>query len=157
MADRTESEILSGLLHVTIGGKVCDCPTLKAGHVVAWNRQMTVADDPGKPLSEWSATDAIYFGESMTERLLDAVSAYDVTSALGGREWLAQHADPAELRTALEQMAANAFPFGNARGLVDLWVKLGAEQSVRPNTTNGSSPTGTSLPNRSARRSTRNR
>ena len=48
MADRTESEILSGLLHVTIGGKVCDCPTLKAGHVVAWNRQMTVADEDGK-------------------------------------------------------------------------------------------------------------
>ena len=157
MPDRSESEILTGLLHVVIDGKVRDCPTLKAGHVASWGRQLTVDETGAKPLLEWTASDASSYGEAMVGRMVDLVVAYDVTGSLGGREYLLEHADPAELRAALNLMAGNAFPFGNPVALVDLAVRLSAAQSVRPNTTNGSSPTGISRPNRSTRRSTRNK
>jgi hypothetical protein len=74
--------------------------------------------------------------------ILDLVVAYDRHGALGGREWLEENADPAQLYTAVRQMAEVAFPF-----VTDLKAALAllpglVNPSSSSTSTNGHSPNG---------------
>lgn len=158
MLDRTPEEVLSGFLPIQVGGTVRAVPTLKLKYIPEWTRLL---DGYTPSASARPASDGFTIAaETETTTLLDLIVAYDKTDALGGREWLEEHADPAELRAALRQMLGNVYP----KGIADLaWMVLNQTitatvgASVLPNTTNGSSTTGTSRPNRSARRSTRSK
>jgi hypothetical protein len=154
MPEQSAEDALVGLLRVRVGTSEKEVPTLKANHVAAWAGLVVGSDGPVKPLSEWTAGDAGTFGGQQVERMLDLIVAYDRTGALGGREWLGENADPKQLRAALDQMADNAFPFGNAPALVELGIMRGAVLSVPPSSTNGASTSGTSTRRRSGRGST---
>ena len=158
MAERSEEEIASGLLQISVGGVVKSMPTLPIKYIPEWAKLLDAVTPSG------IATPDPDEGFSLIARvtnagLLDLVVAYDRTGALGGREWLEENADPAELKAAAVQMAGNAFPFGEAAAVIGTMVTTRIGQSVAPsvppNSTNGHSSTGASRPNRSARRSTR--
>ena len=95
-----------------------------------------------------------------TGSLLDLVVAYDVTGALGGREWIEEHADPAELRAALQAILGNVFPKDMAAlawTVLNRTINLSVGELTQPKPTNGSGTPGVLRPNRSERRSTRSK
>ena len=162
MTDRSPELVLSGQLEVLVGGTVRAVPTLKLKYIPEWTRLLDgyTPSASARPAAEGFTIAA----ETETTALLDLVVAYDRTGALGGREWLEENADPADLRAAVQQILGNVYP----KGMADLaWMVLnqtitasvGASvgASVLPSSTNGSSTTGTSRPNRSVRRSTRSK
>ena len=95
-----------------------------------------------------SADSLLGFARFTQQAILDAVVAYDRSGALGGRDWLAEHADPAQLYIAFRQMAEVVFPFvADVRSLLALLPGLLAQADVgssSPSSTNGPSPTGAS-------------
>lgn len=157
MAERTAEEIVSGLLQISVGGIVKTVPTLPIKHVPDWARLLDA-------LTPSSASVDLEQGFSTIATvslngLLDLVVAYDRTGALGGREWLEEHADAQQLRAAAVAMAENAFPLGDGASVVaqmiaTLLVPL-AVASNPTNSTSGASRNGASPRTRSARSSTR--
>ena len=155
--DRTEEDILSGVLRISVGGIVKAVPTLKANHVDEWGRSLVVGPDAKVP-SEWTMTDVAGLSGATTERLIDLCVAYDRTGALGGREWLGENADPAQLHAAVVLMTGNAFPLADdPAALLGLMLLRSAVPSGPPNSTNGSSTNGASTRKRSGRASTPSR
>ena len=132
-----------------------EVPTLKAKYIGKWGALFAVAGDG--PIGDWTMDDVVTFSEGSVERLVELVVAYDVTGALGGREWLEEHADPAQLNAALILMIGNAFPLADPDTLASLTLARAAVQSVRASSTNGASPRGTSTRTKSERASTRSR
>jgi hypothetical protein len=155
--ERTEEEKVTGLLLISVGGAVKRMPTLKAKFVPEWGELLSTATGQSKPLSEWTDQDATLFGGAQVQVMLDLITAYDRTAALGGREWLEENADPAELHAALVQMAGNAFPLAEAATLVNLALVVLAGRFVPLSSTSGASTSGTATPTRLTRRSTRSR
>jgi hypothetical protein len=154
MAERTEEEIVTGLLRVSVGGVVKPVPTLKIKHIPEWAAVLD-ARTPSTAASANPAEGFTFVAQITISGLLDLVLAYDRTGALGGREWLEENADPTELREAALAMAGNAFPFGEGAGVVgrmlmDL-IKQAVAPSPPPKSTNGRSPGGVSTRKRSAR------
>jgi len=157
MAERSEEDVASGVLRIPIGSVVKTMPTLPIKHIAEWATLLDALTPssvaPGDPDEGFTLIASVTLSG-----LLDLVVAYDRTSALGGREWLEENADPSELKAAAEQMAGNAFPFGEADAVIASMVMTRLGQAVRsepPSSTNGSSPTGTSTRKRSVRASTR--
>ncbi len=158
MADRTPEEVLSGFLPIAVGGTVRAVPTLKLKYIPEWTRLLDgyTPSASARPASEGFTIAS----ETETTELLDLTVAYDKTGALGGREWLEENADPADLRAAVQQMLGNVYPKGMAAvawTVLNQTITASVGASVLPNTTNGSSTPGTSRPNRSARRSTKSK
>jgi len=115
MDSRSAEDVLAGVLRIAVGGVEKIVPTLPIRATREW--QATLAAGPGRfapdDADDWSSTDASEFSSLTLDVILDIVCAYDRTSALGGREWLEEHADPAQLYTAAGQMADVAFPFAD--------------------------------------------
>lgn len=155
MTERSPEDVAAGVLRIAIGGGVREVPTLKAKYIGKWGEQF--ADRGGEPVGEWTMDDVVAFSEGSVTRLVDLVVAYDVTGALGGREWIEEHADPAQLNEALIQMIGNAFPLADGPTLAGLTLARAAVQSVRQSSTNGASRPGASTRTRSDRASTRSR
>jgi len=175
VVERTPEDLAAGILRIAIGGSVKAVPTLPIKDIPAWAELLdeltpsmppAPADDglgDDRPDDELPPADDPRGYQTLTkattESLLRIVTAYDRTGALGGREWLEEHADLFQLKTAAEQMAANAFPLGEGDVMIAqvllAQIMRGAVPSPRPSSTNGASPTGTRRPNRSERRSTR--
>jgi hypothetical protein len=158
MAERSEEEVASGLLLVSVGGVVKSMPTLPIKHIPEWAKLLDAVTPSGIAAS--NPDDGFGLIARVTNTaLLDLVVAYDRTGALGGREWLEENADPAELKAAAVQMADNAFPFGEAAAVIGTAVMTRVGQAAAasdpPSSTNGPSPTGASARKRSARASTR--
>ena len=155
MAERSPEDVATGILRVSVGSAVRERPTLKAKYIAEWGSLLGASGD-GKALGDWTMQDVAGLAGQTVGRLLDLVVAYDRTAALGGREWLEEHADPAELHSALVAMVGNAFPLASdPAALVGVMILQSAVLSVLPNSTNGSSRNGASTPKRSARGSTR--
>ena len=158
MTERSEGDVATRVLRITVGGVVKAMPTLPIRHIPEW-AQMLDALTPSTALAGDPENGFTLISRVTLGSLLDLILAYDRTGALGGREWLEEHADPAELKAAAEAMAGNAFPFGQAAAVIGLMVSTRIGQSVAasapPSSTNGSSPTGGSTRTRSARVSTR--
>jgi hypothetical protein len=158
MAERSEEAVLSGLLQISVGGVVRPMPTLPIKYIPEWAKLLDAAT-PSAIAQPDPDEGFVTIARATNAGLLDLVVAYDRTGALGGREWLEEHADPAELKGAAMQMADNAFPFGEAAAVIGTMVTARIRQSVAgsapPSSTNGSSPTGASTRKRSARALTR--
>jgi hypothetical protein len=161
MVPRSPEDVLSGVLRIAVGGVEKTVPTLPIKATRDWQASlgtgpagfvMPVTDD------DWTAATVADFAGLSLDTVLDIVVSYDRTNALGGRDWLEEHADPAQIYAAASQMAEVAFPFAT-----DIPVLLGAlvlqkaVGSTLPSSTNGHSPTGTSTRPRSKRASTRAR
>jgi hypothetical protein len=154
---RSEEEVMSGLLQIAVGGIVKAMPTLKAKYVDEWGRLLAPADG-GKVPSEWTMADVAGLSGQTAERLLDLIVAYDRTAALGGRDWLAENADPAQLHAAVVQMVGNAFPLaGDPAGLLGMMLTRSAVPSAPPSGASGASMNGTSTPTPSGPASTQSR
>lgn len=170
MADHDSvQDVLGGILHLTFDGEDRAVPTLKLRASREWlERQVrrlpllldALAGDQGSD-GQRAFLDFSY------EAGLEAILDYDRTDALGGREWLEEHADPAELYDALRRMARVAVPFGDdLQTLVVLLVSLnpqilqppavaGDAASASPRSTSSPSRSGTSPRRRSKSSSTR--
>lgn len=167
MYEQTPEDRRAGILRFTFGGEERTCPTLKLKASRDWLRAATGrlplligALGLDSDLQQSAFVDFSY------EIGLEVISEYDVTGALGGREWLEDHADPAELYDALRLMAQVAVPFGNdLQSLVAILVTqvpdLFRPRPVVPDdasdstrSTNSPSAAGASTPRRSRRAST---
>ena len=156
MAERTEEEVVAGLLRIEVGDAVKVIPTLKARYVGEWMQRFAPAAGAStKPLGEWSDADVLALPSGNVDKLIDLMVAYDRTGGLGGREWLAENADPTQLKRAVEQMLENAAPFADAPALLALMLIRAAARSGQPNATNSPSTSGASTRTRSGRASTK--
>jgi hypothetical protein len=163
MAERSPEDVLAGVLRIAVGGRERIVPTLSIRATREW--QQEIARGPGGfsvPVSDddWSAADVADFSGLTLQTVLDVVVAYDRTGALGGREWLEENADPAQLYAAASQMAEAAFPFATdtrllLAALVVRSILPGAAPSADPSSTSGRSRTGGSTRGRSRAASTR--
>ena len=161
MTQRTPEDILAGVLRINVGGIEKRVPTLPMRACAEW--QETLGAQLGgfaRNLSADQSADSLMgFARFTQGAILDAVVGYDRTSALGGREWLEENADPAQLYIAFRQMAEVAFPFvTDVRSLLAMLPGLLATSdvgSVSPSSTSGPSPTGASTRARSGSASTR--
>jgi hypothetical protein len=156
----------AGILRFSFGGEERTCPTLKIGASRDWlkraaGRLPVLLDALGLD----SDTEQSAFVDFSYQTCLELVLEYDASGALGGREWLEEHADPAQLYDALRLMARVAVPFGNdLQSLVAILVTLVPElfERVAPadgsdstRSTSSPSPSGASTRRRSRRASTR--
>lgn len=160
-------DILGGVLRLTFDGEERAVPTLKLRASREWLerqvRKMPLLIDALQ--GDQGAAGQRAFLDFSYETGLEAVLDYDRSGALGGREWLEEHADPAELYEALRQMARVAIPFGDdLQTLVALLVTLNPGllapvppdgASASPRSTSSPSRSGTSRPRRSKSSSTR--
>ncbi len=157
MVERSEEDSATRVLRIPVGGVVKTMPTLPIKHIAEWAKLLDALTPSTAPPGDPSEGFTLIASITLTG-LLDLVVAYDRTGALGGREWLEENADPAELKAAAEQMAGNAFPFGEAAAVIASMVATRLGQAVRsapPSSTNGSSTNGASTRKRSVRASTR--
>jgi hypothetical protein len=123
-----------------------------AGNIAATPASFT---EPEKD-DDWTSATMSEFTGLTLETVLDVVVSYDRTGALGGREWLEDNADPAQLYAAATQMAEVAFPFAtNIPLLLAALVVRSVVGSKPPNSTNGPLPIGGSTRARSKRALTR--
>ena len=161
MTQRTPEDILAGVLRINVGGIEKRVPTLPMNASAEWQEALGagLGGFARNLTSDQSADSLMGFARFTQEAILDAVAAYDRTGALGGRDWLAEHADPAQLYIAFRQMAEVVFPFvADVRSLLALLPGLLAQADVgssSPSSTSGHSPTGGSTPARSKTVSTR--
>jgi len=159
MAERTPEDVLAGVLRIAVGGVVKAVPTLPIRASREWQEKLAAGPSAFTvPVDDddWSAAVVSEFTGLTQEAILDIVLAYDRTNALGGREWLEEHADPAQLFAAAQQMAEVAFPFAeDTRLLLTGLVVRSVVGSPRLSSTSGRSPTGVSTRRRSRPVSTR--
>lgn len=161
MTQRTPEDILAGILRINVGGHEKRVPTLPMNASAEWQEALgaQLGGFARNLSTDQSADSLMGFARFTQQAILDAVVAYDRTSALGGREWLEETADPAQLYIAFRQMAAVVFPFvSDVRSLLAMLPGLLAQADVgssSPNSTNGPSPIGGSTPARSKSASTR--
>lgn len=159
MATRSAEDVAAGILRIAVGGQERLVPTLSIKDTREW--QMGLATGPSGftvPVTEddWTAATVAEFTGLTLEAVLDVVVAYDKTGALGGREWLETHADPAQVYAAASQMAEVAFPFATDIPMVlAALVVRNVVGSASPSSTSGPSRTGASTRARSKRASTR--
>ena len=158
MAQRTPEDILAGVLRINVGGIEKRVPTLPMNASAEWQEALgaQLGGFARNLSTDQSADSLIGFARFTQQAILDAVVAYDRSGALGGREWLAEHADPAQLYIAFRQMAEVVFPFvADVRSLLAMLPGLLAQADVgssSPSSTNGRSPIGVSTrpPSKSA-------
>ena len=145
MTTRSAEDVLAGILRIAVGGVEKIVPTLPIRATREW--QALIAKGPQafapRDLNDWAPSDAFDFTFLTLDAILDIVVAYDRTSALGGREWLEEHADPAQLYAASAQMAEVAFPFAeDTRLLLAALVANRVVASTPRSSTSGPSPIG---------------
>jgi hypothetical protein len=153
MADtRSPEDVLAGVIRIAVGGQEKLLPTLSIRGTRDWQAAIAAIPgrfNPGDP-EAWTATEASEFSGLTLDVILDIITLYDRNGALGGRDWLEEHADPAQLYAALAAISEVAFPFAdNTRLLLAALVAKAVVGSPPPNSTSGPSPTGTSRPARS--------
>ncbi len=161
MTQRSSEDVLSGILRINVGGIEKRVPTLPMNASAEWQEALGAQlGGFARNLSgDQSADSLMGFAGFTQQAILDAVVGYDRTSALGGREWLEENADPAQLYIAFRQMAEVAFPFvTDVRSLLAMLPGLLAASDVGSasvSSTNGHSATGASTRPRSTNASTR--
>lgn len=151
---------MAGILRISVGGVEKSLPTLPLRAAREWHEANIV--NPGEglltpiSLDDWTPGDISAYNSRSIQVVLDMLVEYDRTGALGGREWLEEHADPAQLRAAIDQVVEVLFPFADDVGSVRaalIWRRV--VRSATPNSTNGHSATGDSTPAPSMTVSTR--
>lgn len=156
MTSRSPEDVLSGILRIAVGGVEKEVPTLSIRATREW--QAALAADEAAAVSDDDLTpgDASGIIDLSLGEILNIVVTYDRSAALGGREWLEEHADPAQLYAAATQMAEVAFPFAlSAPALLRALIARSVAASRPPRSTNSPSPSGDSTPAPSKPASTR--
>lgn len=151
-----EADVASGVIHVTIGGEQRVLPTLKIGPFEdEWLPKQ------GQAISalfneDLEVTDLVKRGIGA---LVDAIVAYDVTGALGGRDYLRAKADHAELHAIAHAIYQRHFdPFmkdaqailAAVRQMTQQMAATAVAQRLQEKSTNGVSPNGDETPAKSA-------
>ena len=157
MTTRSPEDVLAGVLRVAVGGQEKILPTLSIRATREWQAAVNALPGRFDPADQdnWTTLEASEFSGLTLDVLLDMIVLYDRTGALGGREWIEEHADPAQLYAAVRQMAEVAFPFADdPTVLLAALVAKAVVVSTPPSSTSGPSPTGTSRPRRSRKPST---
>ena len=158
MTTRSPEDVLAGVLRIAVGGVEKIVPTLPIRATREWQAQVAAGPGAFAPAddNDWTPEDAFDFTRLTLDAILDIVVAYDRTGALGGREWLEENADPAQLYATAAQMAEVAFPFAeNTRLLLAALVANRVVKSTPRNSTSGPSPIGDLRRKPSRRPSTR--
>ncbi len=128
---------------VTVGGIERSMPTLSIRDAREWRKRLAAEVAPIASLqidaADWAGMPAKL--QLAEDTMLELIVAYDRTGALGGREWLEEHAKPRELGPIFTACVEAVFPFERRAG-----VPGGppAGRSAGPSSTNGRSPTGAS-------------
>lgn len=134
---RTPEDRASGVLRITIGNQTRRMPTLKLTAAEEWAESVAA-------LPEGDLTSGV-----LERARLDAVLAYDVSGALGGRASLEEHADWDQIYVAFGQMMAVVRPFAIEQ--MDQATLVGAlldrpEFAALLKSMSGLSPSGDSIP-----------
>jgi hypothetical protein len=120
---RTTEEIAGGFIRARVGGTTRDLPTLKIAAAREWRLRLVEALGSVSPSMLSLDLDALKgdgiaamtglapLAQMTSDRILDLVVAYDPSAALGGRDWLEEHADDAELYALLRVILGVVFPF----------------------------------------------
>lgn len=115
LPERSEAEVVSGVLSVTVGGRKAEereLPVLSAGRSRAWKRSLArsmLVDIASLDLEK--PADLAAVGGAVGDRILDLVIEYDETASLGGREWLEANATDEELYSLFRRLLDVSFPF----------------------------------------------
>jgi hypothetical protein len=137
----TEEEVLAGLLTVTVGGIEKSMPTLPIRDAREWRKRLAAEVGPIAGLkidaNDWAGMPGKL--DLAEDTMLDLIVAYDRTGALGGREWLEEHAWPRDLGPIFTLCVEAVFPFDRRAGVP---VGPAVAPSTGPTSTNGRSPTG---------------
>ncbi len=156
MSSRSDEDRLAGVLRIAVGGDEKIVPTLPIKATREW--QAALAPDEAAAVSDADLTpgDTVRLIDLSLDAVLNVVVTYDRTSALGGREWLDEHADPEQLYVAAGQMAEVAFPFARSVPmLLGALLARSVAASSQPSSTSSALPSGGSTPAPSKTRSTR--
>jgi hypothetical protein len=139
----SEEQVLAGLLTVTVGGMEKSMPTLPIRDAREWRKRLAAEVAPIAGLqidaNDWADMPAKL--QLAEDTMLDLIVAYDRTSALGGREWLEEHAWPRELGPIFTACVEAVFPFDRRAGVPG---GPAVAPSPGPSSTSGPSPTGAS-------------
>lgn len=124
MADaRTTEELAGGFVRARVGGTTKDLPTLKIAAAREWRLRLVEALGAVSPSVLSLDLDALKvdgiaamtglapLAQLTSDRILELVVAYDPSAALGGRDWLEEHADDAEMYALLRVILGVVFPF----------------------------------------------
>lgn len=142
---RTELEIVSRAgIPVIVGGVEKRIPILPMGPTRRWRERL--AEEAGAQYGQLRSmsdlTGALAAAGDLTDKLLELVLEYDREAALGGREWLEEHATDDEVYEAWKAIARHAYPFSRdlARTpallemLLDAAGRAGAAAEPEPST-----------------------
>lgn len=150
---RSEDDILAGVLRVQVGGVQKALPTLKLRAAREWKEQVAATLATSVDGFELNGTlDVANLANTAGDKVLDLVLAYDQSGALGGREWLEDHADDAQLYAVLRVCLETSFPFvhdlqsalSQVREVLGGAAIVNQQVAVSPGArpTNGRSPSG---------------
>lgn len=162
MADhRSAEEVLGGYIIATVGGEPRHLPTLKIKASRVWREALSrrmkdmagtrIADLDLGAMSTATASVLVSAGPILqlgSDLVLELVLDYDVTAALGGRDFLEEHADDAELYAALQSILGVVFPFvTDLRALLrEVLGMVGSASSIAALSTNSPPRNGASIP-----------
>lgn len=158
---RSPAEVAGGYVNVVLDGRLIELPTLKLKAERAWRNSLTKRlGDVGLDV-DFAALraggDAAYealrpLTSAPSDIVTDLVVSYDAGNALGGKEWLEEHADSAQLYAILKQILSVVFPFvEDLRGaLSELAGLIQGGLWAQSSSTSGDLPTGTSDPSSSS-------
>jgi hypothetical protein len=120
VATRTAEDVLGAILPVTIGGQGRNLPVLPIGACRTWRSTLATTVDQGiGKLNLGDLGDGSEVLTAIGDQVLELVIAYDIDSALGGREYLETHATDGELYAILRRLLEVSFPFvKDLRGLI---------------------------------------
>lgn len=166
-----------GYIAASVGATAKELPTLKIRAARAWRTEFleavasisatTLAIDL-KAVQEKGMAAVMGLGPMAqlgTDRILDLVVSYDAGGVLGGRDWLEEHADDAELYALFRVILGVVFPFASdlrsgLGELMTLWRSAVASnpdlaRSIAASFTSGSPATTDSPPTPSKKPSTK--
>lgn len=166
--ERSPEEVAGGYILVNWGTDLRQLPTLKIRAERDWkfglgqtlNTYQIPLNIEGLRAGGQSAVEALApLVQLPTEVMLDLVSGYDTTGALGGRAYMEENCDSGQLYVVLRAILRVAFPFADDLGdlLVEarkLMVLAQAANLAQQSSTNGQRPTGASDPSASKTPST---
>lgn len=153
---RSEEDVLRGVLLVSLGVPAVskEIPILSIADARKWKAKLgqTLGGELGK-MSLENLKDGGPIALAVGDRTVDLVLAYDMSAALGGREWIESNATDAQIYNVLRRLIEVSFPFVRdlktlvselrAIGLADL---LGSATSLSGSSTKTLSPDGASVP-----------
>lgn len=119
-ARRDATDILAGVIRVTIGGVRREMPVLVAAKSRLWKGELVraIGSISLPPAGEFSVQWATEFSQVVADRMAELIVSYDQTRALSGAKtndeaaaWLGDNATDPELFAALMEVLKATFPF----------------------------------------------